>query len=95
MEDKKSIEASAKNLRRKMWWLNIVGVVFALAALVMLIITPLGLVAGLGVSYEALWATVFTSQVNTLKTEASLLINVFVEKYRKDHGLEQPKKGKK
>lgn len=81
-----------KDLVYKLWWLNVVGVIILFASLVMLIVTPL---LDLPDGYEALWATTFTSSVNSIRKEGQSLLDVFVAKFKKVNGIQNKSKKKK
>lgn len=77
-------EISAKNLRLKLWWLNSLAALIMMGAMVMLIVTPL---IDLDNVYETVWSSTFLLTFGAVRNEADKLLNTFIDKYRKDHGL--------
>ncbi len=68
--------------------MNIVGAVVTLGSMAMIIVA---LIMGWPAGDVAIFSVFATSGVNSLRVEAQQLLNLFISKYRKDHGLKQPK----
>lgn len=62
-----------------------------LGSFAMLIITP---IMSLNEGYEALWATTFTGATNSIRKEATILLDVFIAKFKKINNLKGKKGGK-
>lgn len=77
-----------KFFKTKIWFTNLFLSVTTLAALVMLIVTP---VCRLDPGYEAMWSAILVGSIGFYRNENSTILKTMVEKYSKDNDIDAEK----